>query len=358
LSIKAHYTWIFVIAVITAIVTTQFTEDYRLWQRIVLGLVVALLFLTAVTIRELIFNMASFHKEKPAGKITIFAFGGAYQESKDNIVSTHLRLWYFSRFFSNLVVAAIFYGLYATFINAANLTLAGLFQWLTYLFFLFFLLHFVPAFPLDGGQILRMALWRSSGDYYKATRIAAFIGWATGLFFIFAGVLIYIVTQQWNVSIMLVVLGWVIQIAAGNTRREIRRLMVLQAIQAQDIMSREYPVISAQINIAQLIREHILIKGWHYIIVADDAQPLGILTLRRIKSIPWKGRNNTTIGQIMTPFDQTGTAHPRQTADAVFEEMERKGLDYVPVLEDGRITGVVSRNALLELVKTRKGFGV
>jgi Zn-dependent protease len=228
LNIKIHYTWILIFILVTSIVTTQFTEDYPLWQRIVLGVVVCVCFLAAVIVRELIIRAAAFHKEKPRRKITIFAFGGVYRESKNNLAAVHQPLLYLAKYLSNLIIAVIFYALFATFISTNNLLMAGLAQWLAYIYFLLFLLHFIPAFPLDGGQILRTVLRRSSGDYYKATSTASTIGRGTGLFMIFAGVLVFIITMQWNISLIIVLLGWIIQIAANNTRRQVRTHMALQ----------------------------------------------------------------------------------------------------------------------------------
>ena len=345
-------------ALVTAIVTTQFSEDYPLSQRVIFGGVVALLFLLAATIRELILSMATFHRGIPIKRITLFPFGGVYQENKGRIVPTHWPLLYLARFLSNLIIAAIFYGLYATFINASNLMMAGLTQWLAYVYFLLFLLHFIPAFPLDGGEILRMFLWGSSGDYYKSTHIATLIGLSTGYFLIFTGVLMLIITQQWIIGLLIVSIGWFIQIAAGYTRRKIKTLMVLQRIKAQDIITREYPAMPQQVNIGQLIREHILVKGWCYIIVIEGTKLKGILTMNQIKAVPVKRWNNTTIGDIMTPFDQLRTAHPQQTADTLLEEMDQRRIDYIPVLEDDNIIGVATRYDLMSLVEIRAGFGV
>jgi len=347
-----------VIVLITAVVTTQFSEGYVLLEKIILGLVVSLLFLASVTIRELILSTAAFRRETLLNnKITVYAFGGVYPEHRDRIVSTHVPLLYIARYLSNLVISVIFYGLYATFINADNLMLAGLAQWLAYIFCLFFLLHFIPAFPLDGGQILRMSLWKSSNNYYKATQIASLIGWVAGLLMIFAGVLDYIFTQQWMLSLMIVIVGWIIVIAAGDTRWKIKILIDLQGVRAQDVMTREYPVMSPQINIGQLVNEHILVKGWHYVIVMEGTQLKGFLTVRRIKSVPWKRWNTTMIGDILTPFDQLKTACPLQTADTVLDEMDQRRLDYMPVLEGEHIAGVVTREALMSLVKTRTSLG-
>jgi Zn-dependent protease len=356
--IRFNYTWIFVITLVTAIVTTQFSEDYNFKQRIILGLVVSLLYLAAVTVRELVLSTTALRTEFSIKKITIFAFGGVYQEIKDRTVSTHLPLLYLTRYLSNLVIAIVFYGLYATFINAGNQMIAGVFQWLSYIFFLLFLLHFIPVFPLDAGQILRMVLWRFSGNYYTATHISSLIGWAVGLFSMFAGVLVFIINQQWMISFILLIIGWIIQVAAGNIRSKIKTLIVLEDIRAQDIMTREYPVMPPQVNIGQLVREHILKKGWSYIIVMESTQLKGVVTIERIKSVPWKRWNTTTLGDILTPYGQTMTALPLQTADTLFDEMDQRQLDYIPVLADGHIIGVVTRLDLIGLVKIRAGFGL
>lgn len=342
---------------VTAIVSTQFSENYPLFQRIILGVFVFLLFFTAITINELILNTAAFRQENPIKKITLFAFGGVYQENRDRFVSTRLPVLFLARFLSHLLIAAIFYGLYATFVSYGNLMLAGVAQWLAYISFLLFLLHFLPAFPLNGGQVLRMVLWRTTGDYYKATRIASLIGWAAGLFLMFAGVLVLIITREWTFGLVIVFTGWIIEIAAGYTRRELKTHMVLHKIKAEDIMTREYPVMPQQVNIGQLVREHILIKGWPYIIVADGTKLKGILTINQIKSVPGKRWDNITIGDIMTPYPQIRTAYLQQTADTIFDEMDHRGIDYIPVLKDDDIVGVVNRVALTSLVKTRIGFG-
>ncbi len=357
MNIRVHYSWIPVFALVTAIVTTQFSEDFSLWRRIILGLVVALLFLVAAVIREFILNTAAFRRETSVTKITLFPFGGVYGENKDRIVLPHWPLLYLARYLSNLVIAVIFWGLYATFINAGDLMLAGLAQWLAYIYFLLFLLHFIPAFPLDGGEILRMFLWKSTGDFYKATGTASLIGWASGLVFIFAGVLVLIINQQWSIGLTIIFIGWLIQLTAQDTRRRIKMLVVLHRIQARDILTREYAVMPPHLSVGQLIRDHLLLKGYHYTLVIDGTGLKGILTLQQIKSVPEKSWNKTTLGDIMTPSKQMRTAQPDQTADTLYEEMSLRGLDYLPVLDNGKIIGVVTRNALTGLVNIRSGFG-
>jgi len=356
--IRVHYTWAFVFALVTAIVFTQFPENYPLWQRIILGIVVSLLFFTTVTARELFLSFATTHRETPIKNVTLFAFGGVYQETKESITSNDSLLLYLARFLSNLVIAAIFYGLYATFINAGNLMIAELAQWLAFIYFMLFLLHFIPGFPLDGGQILRLFLWKSTGDYYRATYVASLTGWAIGLFLIFAGILALIITQQWFIGLVVTSIGWFVQIAAGYARHNAKMLVALQSIAARDIMTREYPAVTQQVSIGQLVRDQILVKGWHYIIVVDGVKLKGILTIRKIKSVPRRRWNYTRIGNIMTPSSELKTAHPQQSAAALLEQMDQLRIDHIPVLEDDNVIGVVGRDILVRLGKTRAEFGV
>jgi len=322
-----------------------------------LGIVVSLLFLLSIAARELILRLTVYGKEIRVKKFTLYAFGGVYQEQRSKLAAEQRPLLYLAKYLSNLVIAAIFYGLYATFINTGYLMLAGVTQWLTYIYFIVFLLHFFPAYPLDGGEILRNLLWKSKGDYFEATRIAGWIGWAAGFFLMFCGVLVFIVTQQWIMSLVMLVFGWIIEIAAGNIRREIKTQMALQNIKAEEIMSREYPVMPREVNIDQVIREQILRKGWHYVIVAEDSELKGILTMDQIKAVPGKNWNKTTIGDIMTPLDKIGTAHLQQSADMLLAEMHQKRLDYMPILDGDKIVGVVNRKELVNLARIRTGFG-
>ena len=355
--IRVHYSWALVFALVTAIVTTQFSENYPILQKIVLGMTASVLFLIAAIIRELILSVA-FRGEKSSYKITIYAFGGVYPENQARIAIPNLPLLFLARYLSNLVIAVIFYGMYATFINANNLLMAGVVQWLSYIYFVLFLIHFIPAFPLDGGEILRLSLWKKSGNYYQATKLASFIGRVVGLTFIFTGVLVFINSQQLLLSLTISAFGWIILLPAGNTQRQMRTLMGLSHIKTKDILTREYPFMAGQMNIGQLIREYILPGGWQYIIVIEDTKFKGILTLKQITAVPEKHWNKTTIENIMTPANQISTAQPQQTADFLFEEMSRRNINYIPVLEGERFIGVVSRDALKSAIKVRAAFGI
>jgi CBS domain-containing protein len=356
IKLRVHFTWIFIIALVTVIVTTQFSEDYQLVEKVILGLVVSLTFLVIVAVREIIIGLAVNQPEKLAWKMTLFAFGGVYLQNREIVAPAHLPLLYFARLFSNLVIAVIFYGLFATFINTSREIAATLTQWLAYIYFLVFLLNLIPAYPLEGGQFLRLWIWQAGGDYYKATRITSFIGLLFGLLLIFAGGLFFIITRQWTISILLVVVGWVIQNAAGTVRRQVKIRSLLQPVRAADIMRPDYPAQSARLTVRQIVKEYILQKGWNYLIVEEDGIYIGLLTLAQVKKLPFKVWNSVTLSKVMYPARSVPTSSPQQPADFLYEEMLRTGIDCIPVMDNGKVAGVVTRSDLLELVRVRSRF--
>ena len=92
--------------------------------------------------------------------------------------------------------------------------------------------------------------------------------------------------------------------------------------------------------------------------MADTRNFEGILTVKQITKVPEKLWDMTAISDIMTPASQISTTQPRQAADTLFEEMSMINMDYIPVMEECQLLGVVTRDALMNAVKIRAVFRV
>jgi len=317
-----------------------------------------LLFFTLLTVREIVLNLASDRGRGPVKDVTLFAFGGVCRTSELLTLPGHELLMAAARLLSSLVIAAVMYGIYALSMNYGNLTIAGVAEWLTFIWFSLFLLNFLPGFPLDAGMALRALVLKRSGNFHQATYAASTAGWYAGLLFIFGGVFLLIITYQWLMALVFTVTGWCLQSASAAIRRQAALAMSLEPVKVRDVMTGDYTVIDRNVTVGQLFRQDILVSGWDYYLVTDSGTPKGILTERNIKAVPWRNRNSTSVGDIMIPLNEAAMAYLEQSGVSVLQEMEQSGIDILPVLEGGRVVGVVSRERLSRLGKTRAEFGV
>jgi len=357
ISIRLHYTWVLALALIAAIMVTQFPSSSPLWQRASLGIATGLLFFISITAREFILNLIAIVRGIPVRRTTLLIFGGVPQISKESTRPLLEILMAITGLLTTLIIGGVFYGIYAALINSGSVVIAGLIQWLAFIFFMLFIFHFVPGFPLDGGRILRALLWRLTDNYERATRIASWCGWTAGWLCVALGILLMVTELQWLNGLLLAGTGWVLQGAATKSRRQAKLLEALKRIQAQDIMSRQSPLISPETTVSQVIHDYILATGYRHCIVADEGKFLGIATINNIKRVS-KKRRGSHIGRVMTPSSELNTAQPQQSAASLLGQMDELGIDYMPVLEDETVVGIVTRDHLIRLAQNLAELGM
>jgi len=350
--VRVHYTWLVALALITAIVVTQFPEVFSLWQRIAFGLVTGLLLFVAVSLRQLAIVSLAISRGVSVRRLTLFVFGGVFQSSAESTRPVLERLIAVAGLATNLIMAGVFYGIYIGFVVAGSEVVAGLTQWLGFIYFMLALFHFVPGFPLDGGRLLAAYLWTATGNYFRAIRITSWIGWAIGLIVVGGGILLLALGQQWFSGLVMTLLGWVLASAAGLSRRQAQFYEALQGLTGRDIMTKEGLFVSPQLSLSELARNCVLVTGQRYFMVTDGAQWQGVVTMQSLKSVPRKQWDSTRVGEVMTPASQVRPVQVGQSAVSLLEQMDDLRIDEVPVLETGRVVGIITRDSLLRLART------
>lgn len=356
--VRLHYTWIIAFGLIAGIVVTQFPEAYPLWKRAVLGVTASLLFFISIGTREIVLDFTAVRKGIPVKNVTLFVFGGISRVAGENTSQALELLLAVTGLLSTLLIAGVFYIIYIILVSAGSILVAGLIQWVAYVIFLLFLFHLIPGFPLDGGRVLRTGLWKATGDYDRATRIASWTGLAIGLLAIIGGIVTIVIGHQWFFGLLLLLMGWVLQSAASQSYRQAQLHEALQGVIVKDIMAKECPLITQELSIRQLVRDYVLVTGQRYFIVVDGEKLKGIVTIRNIKSIPRERWDSACAGGIMTPVGELRTARRRQSAVSVLDQMDELEVDRMPVLDRNKVVGVVSRDSLFRLVRTRAKLGV
>lgn len=216
---RMHYTWLLAIVLITAAIITQFPTVYPLWQRALLGAVGSVLFFIAIVTREIVLAITSTRKGIKIKSITLFVFGGLHEVEQDSTTPAIELLQSILGQLFNLLIAGTFTAIYFLLENTGNILIDVLMQWLAFIWFMLVIAHFVPGFPLDAGRGLRAFIWKFTGNFEKATRIAGWIGWTIGFMVTIGGVPLLVLTQEWFTGTFLIAVGLVLQNAATHGRR-------------------------------------------------------------------------------------------------------------------------------------------
>jgi Zn-dependent protease len=352
--LRLHRSWVIAFILITAIVVTQFPEAYPLWQRVVLGIATSFLFFIAVSIREISLDFLALNEGIPGREVTLFVFGGVSQVAQEETRPALELLLAVAGLLSNLVIAGVFYAIHSVLVNTGSVLFDGLILWLSFIYFMLALLHFIPVFPLDGGRVLRVLLWKATGNYDGATRVVSWAGQVTGFLFIAGGILLLIFSRQWINGLVLALIGWVLNTGATQGHRPVILRETLDGLMARDVIAREDNIVKPKLSLGQLVRDYIMVTGQRYFAVADGTELLGVVTIRNIKSVPQKRWDSTTVGEIMTPTSELKRAQAEQPAASLLEQMNEWHIDHIPVLEQDRVIGIVARDNIMSLLKTRR----
>jgi Zn-dependent protease/predicted transcriptional regulator len=349
--VRLHYTWLPTLFLIVITLVQQFHRFYPLWLNIIHGIVASLLLLASMFARALAQNAVATNRGMPVRSVTLYVFGGVPQINERDTRPVPDILVAITGLLASLAIAGIFYGLSYALAGAATSMPAEFMQLLFFFNFMVALFNLIPAFPLDGGRVLRAILQLAMKDYSRAARIASLTGRVIGFMVIAAGILIIVLARDWFAGIATAVFGWFLEDAATTSRRQTLARDAFRGMTAHDMMTQDYTPIKQQLTFA-LVREYIINSGQHCFVVIEDGKLQGIATLGDIQ-IPQKRWDSTRISDIMTPAEKLKTAQPDQPAADLMEQMDNYDIDQIPVIQEDRLVGMVTRERLLRFLKAR-----
>ena len=222
--LRIHYTWLLVFLLIPWTVSTQYSTETSLVLRAGLGLITAVLFFGTVIIREIILLMVAVYKGIVVRSVTIFAFGGLIQPDYETTSPSHEILLAVSGMLLNFVITGVFYFVHTLFGDIDQDVRAMTVKWLAFFYFTLSLFHLVPAYPIEGGRILRGIIWKVTDNVRQATRIVGITGWILGFLTMVGGILLAVFTEELFTGLFFVGLGLIIQNAATHGIRQIRQI--------------------------------------------------------------------------------------------------------------------------------------
>jgi Zn-dependent protease/predicted transcriptional regulator len=315
-----------------------------------------MVFFGSILLHEMAHSIVALLQGIPVKSITLFMFGGVSEITGDPRRPRHEFLMAVVGPLTSLLIAGVF--LVAWFLTGfADHTPVGIVvQWLFVMNLALALFNMAPGFPMDGGRVLRSIVWGITGNSIRATRVATLSGRSIGYSLMIIGALAFFgMLQDWDImpinGILFVFLGLYLENAARQSWFQALAIDVLTNHAAEDIMNEDLEVASLDDRLHYLADR----GGRRYMFFINDRDDhvAGIVTHREVAAIPELERSATSAGKVMVPTETIPVAMPREDGASLLKRMEADGTWHMPVVSDGRVVGVVSKEDLLRLLAAR-----
>lgn len=206
--------------------------------------------------------------------------------------------------------------------------------------------NLLPAYPLDGGRVLRAVIWRRTGDRRRATAVAATTGVRFGYGLMALGALAALSGAGLG-GVWLALLGWLVLNAARAEEAGVELRSLLGATRVQDVMTPDPVTVPADLPVEALIRHHVgLYRCSAFPVVDDDGSPLGLVTLSVLRDVPGHLRAVTTVAQVAMPLARVVTTWPGEPVVELLARLTPGTARLALVLDRGVLVGIVTASDL------------
>jgi len=203
------------------------------------------------------------------------------------------------------------------------------------------LFNLVPAFPLDGGRVLRAWLWNRRGNRYRATTTAAQLSRVCSFAMIGLGLLAFFLQRDLG-GVWLIFIGLFLMSAARNEEASVLMRGALAGLRVSDVMSRDPLVAPGWITVEEFMRSYLPIqRAAAYPLKTFDGALDGLVTLESLAEVPHDQRPATRVRDVGIGLDQVPQATPGEPVEAILNRFA-PGDGQVLVLDGGRLVGMVT----------------
>jgi Zn-dependent protease/CBS domain-containing protein len=321
-----------------------------------MAIVAALVFVVSIVLHELGHAWEARREGLEVDGITLWLFGGVSQfKGGFPSAGAEFRIAIAGPLVS-LVLGVVF-----VLIAIAGLPSAvdGVAAWLGYINLALLVFNLIPALPLDGGRVLRAALWQSKGDLAWATRVGTDIGRVFGYLFIGLGLAMFIFQGSFS-GAWLAFIGWFLLQAATAEARYIATEAALHGLRVRDLMVRDPVTVDGDLTVGQFMDEVARSRRFTTYPVVDRERPIGLLAFGSVAALPRSEWDSRRVRDAMLPLDRVPQLTEDETAidalTALSSPTSNRGL----VVENGHLAGLLSITDLtraLELRRSRPSTG-
>jgi Zn-dependent protease/predicted transcriptional regulator len=354
--VKIDVSWIIIALLVTLTLARGFFPTTYAGlsqsQYLLMGIAGALGLFMSIIFHEFFHSLIARRYGLPMKGITLFVFGGI-AEMEDQPQSAKVEfLMALAGPVSSIFLGAFFYSVFRFVGNQLPVPVAAVVLYLGYINLLLAAFNLIPAFPLDGGRVLRSALWHFKGDIRWATRIASTLGSGFGLFLIFTGILSAF-GGDFIGGIWLFFIGMFIRGASSMSYRQVEMRTLLEGETVRRFMKEDAVAVPPQVTLNEFLENYFYRYHFKMFPVADNGNLSGCINIEQVKNVPSNERSTRTVREFARECTPENTTSPTTGAMKALTQMGRTGNDKLMVVEKGRLAGILTRNDILRFFSAK-----
>ncbi len=365
--IRLHFTLLITFFLIDWTLSTYFMPDYvkgltssDYW---LMGSIGTGILFFSILLHELAHSIIATRYNIPVKSITLFVFGGVsdiakepsdfHQEFKMSIAGPLASFGLAAIFALFLLIDSS--GHYLN--NIFYLQARGILFYDAIANFMLGVFNLIPAFPLDGGRVLRAALTRWKKDYHEATKIATTIGVLISYILMGFG-FITLLGGDFIGGLWIVLIGWFVHSGAQSYMSQFELTTALKGISVNNIMNTRIISVKQNASVDFVLKNFFMTSMKSELPVTDEQNHLlGMITLKRILDVPEVQREIVKVKNIMLSINYLAVVFPETEVEKAFLKMVQKRVGKVFVCsKDGKLFGVISKTDIIELASERQKY--
>ena len=368
--IKLHFTLIIVFFLISWTLATGFMPHYypnlTTLQYWTMGIIGAIILFVSILLHELSHSLLSIRYGIHVNQILLFIFGGISdikeetkefkKEFKIAIVGP-LTSYALSGLFWMFFILVSYLNDTQQSIGNYLSSIEGILLYSSMINLIIGSFNLIPAFPLDGGRMLRAGLTKWKNDFDLATTIASKIGIAISFGIIGLGFVV-IVRGSFLGGFWLIIIGWFLNNGAQTYLDQNELSTRLKGIKLKEIMNRNFVAVKPDLKLSELIKDYFNIY-WKsaFPVINDDNHLVGMITTDAVSK---KGRieiADKKVADMMIPNSELIAMSPDKEVNDALKQLFRKRMSRIFIVDNqSQLIGLVSKSDILNLAQERKEF--
>jgi Zn-dependent protease/predicted transcriptional regulator len=355
--VGVDWSWLIIAVLITwSLATSVFPNYYKgfsgpayFWM----GVAGALGLFASIVFHELCHSLVARRYGLAIKGITLFLFGGVAQMEDEPPSAKAEFAMAVAGPASSVLLGLCFFAIRAAI--AGGGTPGPVFGVVSYLAFINLLLagfNLLPAFPLDGGRVLRSILWNWKKNLRWATNIASRIGSGFGIALIFLG-LLNVVRGNLFGGIWWFVIGMFLRSASQSSYQHVLIRKAFEGEHVRRFMTADPVSVPPSISLEALVEDYVYKYHYKMLPVVDDGRLIGCITTRDVKEIPKHEWRTHLVGELAKSCSDENAIGPDEDATKALSAMNRTGASRLMVVEGTKLVGVVSLKDMLQFLSLK-----